>query len=229
MTVPGAYARAFRQLDDRAFRGPAIRAAAWSLAVFAMLAVVVSIGLGVFGPFESGLADTAVGIAGAILVLVLAFFLFPLAMTTVIGLYLDDVALAVEQRWYPGGEGRELPMARALAEGLRFAGFALLVNVLMIPLYLLALIPGLQFIGLVFYAVNGFLVGREYFEAVAMRHMPREAVPALRKRHRTAVWGLGVVGVFLMTIPLLNVIGPILITAAMVHAFKDAAADPSPR
>jgi uncharacterized protein involved in cysteine biosynthesis len=69
----------------------------------------------------------------------------------------------------------------------------------------------------IFYAVNGWLTGRLYYELVGLRrHSPAE-VKAWRKANGWVLWFTGIVIVFLGTIPVLNLIVPVLGTAAMVH------------
>ena len=91
----------------------------------------------------------------------------------------------------------------------------LLVFLLLGPLFLLGpLIP------FVFYAVNGYLLGREYFELVAMRRLDPDAARRLRRAHRGELFVAGVVMAFLLTLPVVNLLAPVVITAAMVHLFE---------
>jgi CysZ protein len=55
---------------------------------------------------------------------------------------------------------------------------------------------------------------------VAGRYRSRAEVDAMRLRHRGDLWLAGVVIVLLLTIPLVNLIVPIVATAFMVHIFK---------
>ena len=51
--------------------------------------------------------------------------------------------------------------------GLRFAALSLLVN---LAVLVLTLFTGVGFVAL--FVLNGYLLGREYFELAAMRHLP---------------------------------------------------------
>ena len=93
------------------------------------------------------------------------------------------------------------------------------MNLLALPFYLL------PFVNIaLFWVVNGYLIGREYFELVALRHLPFAEVAALRKRHRMRVFLAGVIIALFTTVPLLNLFAPLFGTALMVHTYKRLAA-----
>ncbi len=159
----------------------------------------------------SGLEGLAVGA-----VLVASIFLMIPVAAVFVGFFLDDVAEAVEARHYAG-----LPPARPqgfLANLLNAGRFLLVVigaNLLALVLYLISG-PAAP---LVFYAVNGYLLGREYFELVAARHMPFAQAIALRKRHWLRAWAAGILMAIPLTIPIMNLIVPVLGVAAVTHQF----------
>ena len=68
--------------------------------------------------------------------------------------------------------------------------------------------------------MNGYLLGREFFEQAAVRRMPPVEAAALRKRFGGRVWlhGAGVAAYAL--IPILNLTLPIVATAALLHALE---------
>ena len=72
----------------------------------------------------------------------------------------------------------------------------------------------------VFYAVNGYLLSWEYFELVAHRRMQLAEAKALRKTHQGQLFFIGVVIAILLTIPLINLLTPVVATASMVHLFE---------
>lgn len=160
---------------------------------------------------EIGPESFAVGI-----VLVASVFLMIPVAALFVGLFLDEVAEAVEARHYPGlPPPREAGLMANLGNALRFAGVVIVANLLALILYLVAgpLAP------LVFYAVNGYLLGREYFELVAARHLGfREAV-AFRRRHWARAWAAGTLMAIPLTIPVMNLFVPVLGVATITHQF----------
>ena len=154
---------------------------------------------------------------GGLAVLGLTWLLFPVVATAVSGIFLDRVAVAVEDRHYPGlPAAREQGIVEAVAMAARFLALSLLLNLLALPVYLL--LPAVNF--LLFYLLNGYLIGREYFEQAALRRLDPAEAAALRKRYGARIVTLGALFAFLMTIPLVNLVAPVFATAAMIHLFE---------
>jgi uncharacterized protein involved in cysteine biosynthesis len=152
--------------------------------------------------------------------------LFPVVVGIVMSLFLDEVADAVEARYYP-----DLPKAPGMGflpglwTGIRFAGLLLIVNLLLLVLWgIMALTVILApFVPIMFYVVNGWLCGREYFEQIAYRRYSVEEARALRKPYGARLTLAGIAIVFMATIPIVNLITPLLATAYMVHVVQDIA------
>lgn len=150
------------------------------------------------------------------LMLVMSLFLMVPVASAFTGFFLDDVAASVEARHYPQlPPARAVPMTEALQDGLNFLAVLLLVNLLALIAYAFAG-PATP---LLFWAVNGYLLGREYFQMVAMRRMGRAAARALRRQHRGTVWLAGVLMVLPLTVPVLNLVVPVLGAATFTHLF----------
>lgn len=160
--------------------------------------------------------DAVVKVLGAGATLVLTWLLFPLLASLFVGLFLDRAANAVEARHYPSlPPAPGLPFWQGLGCSLRFAVLVIVGNLLLLALWL---VPPAYPIG--YFAVNGWLLGREYFELVALRRLPPVAARDMRRRHRFGLFTMGVVAAFLMTLPLVNFVAPVVLTAAMVHRFQ---------
>ena len=149
----------------------------------------------------------------------LALLLFPAVAITIQSLFLDSVAEAVEARYYPNiPPARNVPFWEELWAALKLTALVLAVNIVLLPIYLiLMLIPPTGLI--LYFAVNGYLVGREYFETVGIRRMTLAETKVVRRKHRGMVWLDGALLVLLFTVPILNLAGPTLGTAYMVHRF----------
>jgi len=148
-----------------------------------------------------------------------SIFLIPPVTSLVAGLYLDDIALLVERGHYPADPpGEPLPTLQAIGVGLRF--FAAVLAVSLISLFLL-LIPGLNLIA--YYLGNGYLLGREYFELAAMRHLPPAEVKRLRQANQLTVVLSGLIIAGIASVPILNLITPLFATGFMVRVYKSLA------
>jgi uncharacterized protein involved in cysteine biosynthesis len=215
-----ALTKAFAQLDDPRLQRIVLLGAGLALAVLVVLGTAAWFALVQLQSFSWSWLDTLFQIGSGIGIAVLLWLLFPAAVSATIGLFLESVGEAVEARHYPG-----LPPVRAqsvqegIFSGLKFALLAILLNLAVLPLYLVGFfLPPLNLF--VFYALNGYLLGREYYETVALRRLEKGPAGALRRRNRGRVFLAGVVITFMLTVPLLNLIAPVIATAFMVHIFE---------
>jgi len=193
------------------------------LGLLAAAALFVAVWMGVHSAlahthlFDIGWLDTAIDWLGTFATIVLSWLLFPAVATGILAtFFLDGVVDAVEARHYPGlPPPRPQPMGEVAAAALRLMGTAALLNVLLLPTHFL--LPGASFI--ILYGVNGYLLGREYFELVALRRLDKERVRTMRRRHVGWVIAGGVVIAVAFSVPLLNLAAPVLGAAFMAHAF----------
>jgi len=159
-------------------------------------------------------------IASWVAVAFLSLLLFPAVATTTVSFLLDGVVRAVEDRYYPGQQAaRRQGFRELLWQAGRFAVVMLLVNLVGLVFY----IPLAIFFGLgaaLYFVINGYLFSREYFELVAWRRLDPARADALRRAHLGRLWLGGIVLALISTVPLLNLLAPVIGTAAMVHEFE---------
>ena len=204
------------QLSDKATRKYIWLSVAAAIATLIVLWSVVGWVLGQTAITDIGWLEASIDILGGLATLALTWFLFPASISAAIGLFLEHIAECVEHRHYPGlGPANGQSIGEAVQTSLKFFAIMVGLNVLMLPFLFLG--PVFPF---VFYSVNGYLLGREYFELVASRRLTPDRVTALRKERQGSVFAIGVVIAFLFTIPLVNLLMPVVATAAMVHLFE---------
>ena len=212
-TLLSPLARALGQLNDRVFLGVLVQSLVLSaLSFFALHALALWI---VHGMLElHGWLAWLADILGSVAASALAMWLF-LPLAAVIGtLFVDRIALAVEARWYPDlPPAVGAPLAMQLWDGLVLGLRILLLNLL--ALLCVLLIPGLGL--LLGWAVAAYGMGRGLFVAVAMRRMDRRSAEFVYRRRRRLVLVQGAAMALAGTIPLLNLLIPVIGTAAMVH------------
>jgi len=212
-----AFLKAFGQLADGATRRVIWISLGAAIAVFAALWLTIGTVIESTELFASGWLETIVDVLGWAATLVLTWFLFPAVFTVIASLFLDRVAGATEARHY--ADLPEAPGARLGAALGATAGFLAAMVALNLIMLIFLLIPPL--FPFVFYGVNGYLLGREFFELVALRRIGLEEVRNLRKAHRGRLFLAGIVIAFLFTVPGLNLVAPVIATAAMVHLFEN--------
>lgn len=160
---------------------------------------------------------------GAIgMVLLATWLLFPAVSTGVMGLFLDDAVDAVEKIHYPNRlaprpVGWSEGAALGLKSGLRFLG----INVLLTPVYLVLMFTAIgPFV--LYLAVNGYLLGRDYIQMVTIRHLGKEDDRTFRGDNKIMVFGLGVATSLLFLLPLVNLFAPLVGAAMATHLFHGA-------
>ncbi len=230
MSLLADLGRAIGQLGDPRFRAVLLRALALVFAALALVFWATMAGLGAALPEsvtlpwigETRFLDDLASWAAVGLMLVLSAVLMVPATAAAAGLFLDDVAEAVEAHWYPDLPPASPPgLARQARDSLRFLVLVLAANAAALLVYL-ALPPFAPF---VFWLVNGYLIGREYFALVAVRRLPPVEAERLRRRHAGRIWLAGVAMAAPLSLPLVNLVVPILGVAVFTHQFHRLAGD----
>jgi CysZ protein len=208
--------KAFAQLGDPALRRVMWRGLAMAAALFIALLALASWGLSTLAFFDIEWLNWIVAGLGGLGAVFLAWLLFPGAMVALQGLLLDDAAEAVERRYYPDVAAKSAPLRQALNAAMRLAVLTIVLNLLALPFYIFAalLTP------FIYYGLNGYLFGREYFEMVALRRMDPTLARAMRQRHGGTLFIAGVVIAGLFSIPIVGWFMPAVAAAFMVHVFE---------
>ena len=219
-----AAGQAFQELFTPPFRAVLIKCVGFTIGLLVLLIVGIIWGFGYFVHWPDWIETTIEWLGGLALV-VGSIFLIPPVTSLIAGLYLDDIAAQVERTNFPADPpGRELPALQAIGLALKFFIVVLLVNI--VALFLL-LVPGVNLIA--FYLGNGYLLGREYFELAAMRHLALADAKKLRKANRLTILLCGLVIAGLASVPILNFVTPLFATAFMVRIYKGLARRSGPR
>ncbi|MFK7875838.1 MAG: EI24 domain-containing protein [Paracoccaceae bacterium] len=154
---------------------------------------------------------------GVVLVMmVLSVFLMVPVASAITSLFLDQVANAVEDRRYPHlPPANSVPIWDGLRDTISFLGVLIVANIFALILYVF-----LPFAAVfIFWGLNGFLLGREYFTLAAMRRVGRARAKEMRRQHRATLWAAGTLMAIPLTIPLLNLMIPILGAATFTNLF----------
>ena len=204
------------QLFSKPFRAVLLRSLGLTIGLFIAIGFAAEGALSYFTTIPNEWLSTLAAIAAGLGVFFGAIFLLVPITSLFAGLFLDDIAAAVETRFYPDDPpGRELPVGRSMMIALKFTLVVVVVN---IGVLFLLLVPGVNLI--IFYVANGYLLGREYFELVALRHFSYDEAKALREKYRLRVFLSGLLIAGLVSLPIVNLLTPLFATAFMVHQFK---------
>jgi len=220
--IPTAFLAALGQMTDPRFRRVLMLGVGLTVMLLLAAYAVVFFGVNWLLPDtvtlpwigEVGFVDTLLSWGSLLLMIILSVFLMVPVASAFTGLFLDSVADAVEARHYPG-----LPPANGISiqdnlrESLGFLGVIIVANIAALLLYFTPLAP------FVFYGLNGFLLGREYFRMVAVRRLGRDGARQSFRRHLLTIWSAGVLMALPLTIPLVNLVIPILGAATFTHLY----------
>jgi len=211
-----AIAKTLGQLNDPPIRrviGKTLGLAILGYVLFVALVYLLITWLAGLSGWLEGLAQFG-GVIGA---MVIAWFLFPSVAAAIAGIFADEVIDAVEAKHYPTlAPGRPVPVLAAVLDGLKLAAIALIANLLALPFLIV-----FPIYVLITWGVNGWLLGREYFEMVAFRRMDRASAHELHRRHNRTFTIAGVMIAVCLTIPFVNLLAPVLGAAFMVHVAQN--------
>ncbi|MDO5613132.1 MAG: EI24 domain-containing protein [Paracoccus sp. (in: a-proteobacteria)] len=165
-----------------------------------------------WGPIDFG---TALSWASLALFPLIGFFLMAPVAAAFSGLFAENVANAVEETHYPHAKGQSLDFMDGLLESMAVMGAVIVVALLsLITMPILG-----PFSPVLFYGANGWLLGRELFQMAARRHLHEPQATALRQVNNTRITWAGVLIALLLTVPVLNIVVPVLAAAAFTHLF----------
>nr|WP_170538073.1 EI24 domain-containing protein [Ruegeria arenilitoris] len=224
MIILNAFFAALGQLGDSRFRSVLLRGVGLTIVLLVVACAVAIWGINALSGQEISLPfvgdvpwlNDVLNYSGIFLVLILPVFLMVPVASAITSMFLDEVAQAVEDRHYPNlPPVPSVPIWDALLDSLGFLGVLIVANVLALVLYAL-FTPLAPFI---FWGMNGFLLGREYFTLAAMRRIGRDGARALRARHAGTIWVAGILMAIPLSIPLVNLVIPIIGAATFTHIF----------
>ena len=209
------------QLGDRPILAVLLKSLLLTLAVLATLGVglwfaVRALAAAWLDASGSQLAAT-IAVIGS---LALGWVLFRAVAIAVIGLFGDTIVVAVEAKHYPEmlATARDVPFGQSLRMGLGSAGRSLLVNLVLIPAYLVLLVTGIG-TPILFFAANGWLLGRDLMDMVAARHLAGDEMKSWRNSTSLSRFALGLIVTGLLSVPGINLVAPVLGAAMATHLF----------
>ena len=205
--------RGFSQLRDPSAKKVVLISVGASVLAYIVLFGFINLALNHISVFQVRWIEYLSDFLGHFAAIMLTWLLFPATISAIIGLLLENIASAVEARHYP-----DLPPISnpPLFSSLVISGkFLVLLLVLNIGLLFLLFTGPIYLV--LYYLINGYLISREFFDLVALRRLNLVESRGLRKRFKYRLIFLGTIFVFLMKVPIVNLLVPIIATATMVH------------
>jgi uncharacterized protein involved in cysteine biosynthesis len=178
----------------------------WTL-VTAIITFIINASVGISG--AEGFFFHIIGSLGGGIV---AWFFFPLLFPILMSFFDDKIFEVIEREDYPQLPVAQPPFWPTILADVKFSLKAVALNVLCLPLYF---IPPLWI--LVYFGMNGYLLGAQFFRMAAGRRMSAQDAKDLQHKASGSVFFAGVAIMVCSTIPLLNLAAPVLGIATMLH------------
>lgn len=197
-------------------RGPLISSIAWTL--LGLVAVWCGVGWALHHWLsgQNPYLDRGISLLGILAAPYLSWLLFPSVATAILGLYADRLCAAVEKRYYPA---LAPPPPTRWGDQLRSIVRLFALSIVILPFYLLFLVfPGVNLV--LFLFLNGYVLGRGYFDLVALRRLGWEDAKRLWPECRAGFVLMGVAVAAIFTLPLANLLAPVIGSAAAVHLLQ---------
>ena len=221
-----AFTRALSQMGDSRFRKVLAMGVGLTIALlFAIYAAFLmmlqwlfpdSLNIPLLG--EVQWVDDLFSWGSLLLMIGLSVFLMVPVASAITGLFLDDVAEAVEDKHYPHlPRVPRTPFLEGLRDGINFLGVLIAANLVAFVLYFI--FP--PFAPFIFWAMNGLLLGREYFQLLALRRLGAVNAKQMRKKYAGTIWIAGALMAVPLSIPLVNLLIPVLGAATFTHIYHN--------
>lgn len=211
---------ALKDVFSNKIRGLIFWSVLLALTVLAVLFFGFVYAMSFFELTDMPIIQKTVEILGYVLFFIMSLMLFPAVVTLISGFFIDSVTnrLATKNNIH---NLRNVPLSESLAESGMLAFKGALLSGTLIPVTLIfGLIPIANFLPVIlYYVMNGRLLAREYFFAIALRYMEKPAAEDLFNRYRSYWNEAGVMIAVLMTVPLLNTVAPLVAMAFMQRLF----------
>jgi len=209
--------KAAAMLFDRDFVGLVLRSLLLTALLFLLLFAGIEYALTHLPPLGSIWVNRFLEVTTPIILILAVFFLGAPVAAIFGSLYLDRIAAKVDAHFFPNDpKAPGTPLATGLRETLRLIALSLLVNIVLLPIDIG--VPGLAEFATVL--ANGWLLGREYFELAALRHLSRRESDAMGAKYSMRIYAAGLLIAILTAIPIVDLVAPFFGSALMAHLFK---------
>lgn len=145
--------------------------------------------------------------------------LFVPISTIVFALFQDKIMDQIEKKYYPEvSQEAKIKIATMFFAGIKLLGWSLLINIIIFPA---AIIWGSSLFWIpVNILITGYLISKEYTEAIGLRKMTFAQTKEVRNNLFWPCWFFGTIGALLFFIPLINLFAAPFITILMLHTLN---------
>ena len=145
--------------------------------------------------------------------------LFVPTSTIIFSLFQDKIIDQIEEKYYPEvSKQLKIKFFTMLFAGIKLLGWSILINIIIFPL---ALFWGSSFFWIpINILITGYLISKEYSEALGLRKLSFIEVKELRNELFWPCWLFGIIGALIFFIPLVNLFAAPFVAILILHTIN---------
>ena len=145
--------------------------------------------------------------------------LFVPTSTIIFSLFQDKIIDQIEEKYYPEvSKQLKIKFFTMLFAGIKLLGWSLLINIIIFPL---ALFWGSSFFWIpINILITGYLISKEYSEALGLRKLSFIEVKELRNELFWPCWLFGIIGALIFFIPIVNLFAAPFVAILILHTIN---------
>ena len=145
--------------------------------------------------------------------------LFVPTSTIIFSIFQDRIIDQIEEEYYPEANKQlKIKISTMLFAGIKLLGWSLLINVIIFPM---ALFWGSSIFWIpVNIIITGYLISKEYTEAIGARKLNYIEVKELRNNLFWPCWFFGTIGALLFFIPIVNLFAAPFVAILLLHTIN---------
>ena len=145
--------------------------------------------------------------------------LFVPTSTIIFSLFQDKIIDQIEEKYYPEvSKQLKIKFFTMLFAGIKLLGWSILINIIIFPL---ALFWGSSFFWVpINILITGYLISKEYSEALGLRKLSFIEVKELRNELFWQCWLFGIIGALIFFIPIVNLFAAPFVAILILHTIN---------
>ena len=145
--------------------------------------------------------------------------LFVPTSTIIFSLFQDKIIDQIEEKYYPEvSKQLKIKFFTMLFAGIKLLGCSILINIIIFPL---ALFWGSSFFWIpINILITGYLISKEYSEALGLRKLSFIEVKELRNELFWPCWLFGIIGALIFFIPIVNLFAAPFVAILILHTIN---------
>ena len=145
--------------------------------------------------------------------------LFVPTSTIIFSLFQDKIIDQIEEKYYPEvSKQLKIKFFTMLFAGIKLLGWSILINII---IFQLALFWGSSFFWIpINILITGYLISKEYSEALGLRKLSFIEVKELRNELFWPCWLFGIIGALIFFIPIVNLFAAPFVAILILHTIN---------